>query len=97
VYVQTVSKSDDSGFSNLRSGASLGLPLFREDGTLSGLPDTGVEAQYVGVANGEAKGLSWIEKGLGDILFWMGRPPNPPLLKRDIDSAAAHCFIASST
>ncbi|KAF3674293.1 hypothetical protein FXO37_06462 [Capsicum annuum] len=38
-----------------------------------------------------------LKKGLGDIRFWTGRPPKPPLLKRDMDSAAAHCFVASST
>jgi hypothetical protein len=38
-----------------------------------------------------------IEKGLGDIRFWIGWPPKPPLLKRDMDSAAAHCLVASST
>jgi hypothetical protein len=38
-----------------------------------------------------------MEKGLGDILFWIGTPPKPALLKRDNDSAAAHRLVASST
>lgn len=96
-YDHTLSKSVEICFSLFHSGVSLILLLFNEDGTLPGLPIIGVDELKVGVANGDAKGLCWIEKGLGDIRFWMGRPPNPPLLKMDMDSAAAHRLLASST
>lgn len=97
VYDQTFSKSAGIGFSGFGSGALLELILFLDGVVLPGLPDRGVEEQNVGVANGDAKGECWIEKGLGDIRFWMGRPPKPPLLNKAIDSAAAHRFTASST
>ena len=97
VYDQTFSKSAGIGFSGFLSGGPLEIFLFLEGGVLPGLPVRGVEEQNVGVANGEANGECWIEKGLGDIRFWIGRPPKPPLPKRAIDSAAAHRFTASST
>jgi hypothetical protein len=68
-YDHTWSKSAGTNFSDFRSAASLRPVFLREEGALPGLPITGVEEQKVGVANGEAYGVWWIEKGLGDIRF----------------------------
>uniref|UniRef100_A0A3Q7EUW4 Uncharacterized protein n=1 Tax=Solanum lycopersicum TaxID=4081 RepID=A0A3Q7EUW4_SOLLC len=71
-------------------------PALEGEAVFPGLPIKG-DKQKVGVANGEVNGECCIEKGLGDIRFWTGRPPKPPLLKKDVFSAAAHRFVASST
>jgi len=93
-YVQTFSRSPEKSFSTLISCVPR-LFLLNGGCTLPGLPVTGVEEQKVGVANGEAYGVFWIENGLGEILFWTGTPV--PRLKIETDSAAADFFVASST
>lgn len=64
---------------------------------LHGLPCIGVDEQKVGVANDEQYGLFRSEKGLGEILFWIGKPPIPPGKIFHLDSDTMHFFVMSST